>query len=170
MGEVAVMKSYLILCIALCFASAVGAAQSVVRAESQAWQDHRPLPEQTATAAVRDYLQSWQSLRFALEQNRPELLEPAFVGTAKEKFADTIQQQVSLGIRTRYQDSAHHLQIVFYSPDGLSIELTDKVDYDVKVTDHNKVKTAQHVSAKYIIVLTPAEVRWRVRVFQAVPE
>jgi hypothetical protein len=48
--------------------------------------------------------------------------------------------------------------------------LTDNVDYDVQVVDHDKVTTTQRVSARYIVVLTPAEVRWRVRVFQAVPE
>jgi len=164
------MKSYLRLCIVLSIASVIGTAQSVVQADSQAGQDRRPLPQQTATAAVRDYLQSWQSLKSALEQNRPELLQPAFVGTARDKLAETIQQQAALRIRTRYQDSTHHIQIVFYSPDGLSIEMTDKVEYDVRVTDRDKVKTIQHISARYLIVLTPAEVRWRVRVFQAVPE
>jgi hypothetical protein len=109
-------------------------------------------------------------LRAAFEQNRADLLDPDFVGTARDKLTDTIQQQVNLGIRTHYQDRAHDLQIVFYSPEGLSIELTDKVEYDVKVLDHERVKTIQHLSARYVIVLTPAEVRWRVRVFQAAPE
>ena len=61
------------------------------------------------------------------------LLDADFVGAAKDKLAETIQQQAALGIRTRYQDRAHDIQIIFYSPDGLSIELKDKVDYDVQV-------------------------------------
>jgi len=109
-------------------------------------------------------------LRAAFEQNRADLLDPDFVGTARDKLTDTIQQQANLGIRTHYQDRAHDLQIVFYSPEGLSIELTDKVEYDVQVLDHERVKTIQHLSARYVIVLTPAEVRWRVRVFQAALE
>jgi len=36
--------------------------------------------------------------------------------------------------------------------------------------DHDKLQTTQQVRARYIVVLTPAEVRWRVRVFQAQPE
>ena len=56
------------------------------------------------------------------------------------------------------------------SPDGLSIEMTDSVDYDVQLLDHGKVKTQQHVRSRYVIVLTPAEVQWRVRVFQAEPD
>jgi hypothetical protein len=34
------------------------------------------------------------------------------------------------------------------------------------VFDHDKQLTTQQVHAHYIVVLTPAEVRWRVRVFQ----
>ena len=164
------LKSLLILCAFFTGASVVGFTQAAVRVEPPDLQGPRPLPKQTATAAVRDYLQSWQSLRAAFEQNRSDLLDPSFVGTAKDKLTDTIQQQTALGISTHYQDSAHDIQIVFYSPEGLSIELIDKVEYDVQVLDHRRIKTIQNVSARYVIVLTPAEVRWRVRVFQAEPQ
>ena len=160
-------KSFLVLCAVFGVTSGIAPAQATVRVEPAKLQGPRPLPEHTGTAAIRDYLQSWQSLKAALEQNRADLLDPSFVGTAKDKIAETIQQQAALGIRTRYQDRAHDIQIVFYSPEGLSLELTDKVEYEVQVLDHDKVKTTQHVSARYVIVLTPAEVRWRVRVFQA---
>jgi hypothetical protein len=105
----------------------------------------------------------------ALEQNRADLLDADFVGVAKEKLAGTIRQQAALGIRTRYQDRGHDLQIVFYSPDGLSIELKDTAEYDVQLIDHDKSQMKQRVRAHYIVVLTPAEVRWKVRVFQSVP-
>jgi hypothetical protein len=145
----------------------IGMAQATVRVEPPNLQGPRPLPEQTAKAAIRDYLQSWESLRAALEQNRPDLLDPAFVGAARDKLRTTVQQQAALGIQSRYEDRAHTIQIVFYSPEGLSIELTDNVEYDVQLLDHGGVKTTQHMNARYLIVLTPAEVRWRVRVFQA---
>jgi hypothetical protein len=161
------LKSLLILCAFFAAAPGMGSAQATVRVEPPHLQGPRPLPEQTGAAAIRDYLQSWQNLRAAFEQNRSDLLDPAFVGTARDKLTETIQQQAALGIRTRYQDSAHDIQIVFYSPEGLSIELTDTVQYDLQVLDHDRVKTTQHVNARYVIVLTPAEVRWRVRVFQA---
>ena len=148
----------------------VGSAQATVRVEPSSLQGPRVLEEQTAKAAIRDYLQSWQSFSSAFEQTRPDLLDPAFVGTARDKLTETIQQQAALGIRTRYQDRSHDIQIVFYSPEGLSIELTDKVEYDVQVLDHDRVKTTQHVSSEYIIIVTTAEVRWRVRVFQASPK
>jgi hypothetical protein len=92
------------------------------------------------------------------------------VGTAKEKLTDTIQEQTRLGLSTRYQDRSHDIQIVFYSPEGLSIQLIDNVEYDMQLLDHDKIQTTQRVHARYNVVLTPAEVRWRVRVFQADPE
>ena len=161
------LKSLLILCTFVSTTLGIGSAQATVRVESSNLQGPRALPEQTGTAAVRDYLQSWQNLRAALEHNRADLLDPAFAGTAREKLSETIQQQTALGIRTRYQHRAHDIHIVFYSPEGLSIELTDDVEYDLQILDSERVKTTQHINARYVIVLTPAEVRWRVRVFQA---
>lgn len=130
----------------------------------------RPLRQQTETAAIRDYLECWQSLQAALEQNRPELLGQSFVGTALDKLTDTIHQQNLAGIHTRYKDRAHDLQIVSYSPDGLSIQLTDKVEYDQQLLEHDKVLSSQRIHARYIVVMTPAEIRWRVRVLQSEPQ
>ena len=146
---------------------AFAADQPVVRIEPTNLQGPRPLEKQTQSAAISDYLQAWQSLRLALEQNRAELLDADFVGTAKDKLTDTIEEQAKLGIRTRYQDRSHDLQVVFYSPEGLSIQLVDNVEYQVVLLDHDKTQTTQTVRARYIAILTPSEVRWRVRVFQA---
>jgi predicted PhzF superfamily epimerase YddE/YHI9 len=130
----------------------------------------RQLQDQTATAVVQDYLESWQNLAAALRQNRTDLLDQDFTGTAKTKLTDTIHQQAALGLHTRYQDRAHKIQIVFYSPDGLSVQLVDDVEYEEKVVDRQKVLATQHTHARYIVVMTPAETRWRVRIFQAEPE
>jgi hypothetical protein len=164
------LRSLLILCAGIAATSTFGAAQATVHLEPVNLQGPRHLEDQSQAAVVRDYLRAWQGLRAALEQNRPELLDADFIGTAKDKLAGTIKQQSDLGLRTQYQDRSHDLQILFYSPDGLSIELADKVEYDVQVIDHNKVVSTQRESARYLVVLTPAEVSWKVRVFQSVPE
>jgi len=148
-------------------AAAFCAGQADVRVEPSHLQGPRQLQEQTQAAVVRDYLQAWKTVGTALDKNDSGLLDRDFIGTARDKLADGIQQQSALGIHARYQDKSHDIQIVFYSPEGLSIELTDDVQYDVEVLDHDKVQTTQQVRARYIVVLTPAEVRWRVRVFQA---
>ena len=130
----------------------------------------RNLEKQTGTAVVRDYLEAWRSMSAALEQNRADLLDADFVGTAKQKLADTIGDQAKLGIETRYRDTSHDLQLVFYSPEGMSLQLLDTVAYEVQVVDHGKVLSTQQLRARYVAVLTPTEVRWKVRVFQAEPE
>jgi len=130
----------------------------------------RPLEKQTETAVIRDYLKAWRSMGGALEQNRADLLDVDFVGTAKQKLAEAIQEQARLGIETRYRDTAHDLRLLFYSPEGMSLQLLDTVDYEVQIVDHGKVLSTQQVRARYVAVLTPTEVRWKVRVFQAEPE
>lgn len=163
------LRPLLILYMASTVASASVTAQPTVRIEAANLQGSRPLQQQTGAAAIRNYLESWQALIAALEENRVDLLEPDFAGSARDTLAATIQQQIALGISTRYQDREHDLQLVFYSPEGLSIELTDNIEYDVQFLERGRVKTTQHVSTRYVIVLTPAEVRWKVRVFQGTP-
>ncbi|MGD0910795.1 MAG: hypothetical protein ABR928_02810 [Terracidiphilus sp.] len=144
------------------------ASQANVRIEPPAAQQGpRELQEQTASAAIRDYLQSWQSLSAALKQNRSDLLSTYFAGTALDKLGETMQEQVRAGLSTGYKVSSHDIQIVFYSPEGLSIELTDTVEYDMKVLEHGKLIANQHMRTRYIAVLTPAVEQWKVRVFQA---
>jgi len=163
-------KSALVACSVLA-ALFVGASdQPKVHVEPTDSVGPRTLEKQTETAVVRDYLQAWHSLSGALEQNRADLLNADFVGTAKEKLSDTIKEQSKLGIQTRYVDKAHDVKVVFYSPEGLSIQLVDTVDYDVQLIDHEKPQITQHVRARYVAVLTPTEVQWKVRVFQAEPE
>src|SRR5271170_4431393 len=102
---------------------ALGIDQPSVRVASTDSVGPRRLDKQTESAVIRDYLEAWRSLSGAFDQNRAELLDPDFTGVAKEKLAGTIRDQARLGIHTRYQDTAHDLQLVFYSPEGLSIQL-----------------------------------------------
>jgi hypothetical protein len=163
----------LIVCLVFLAIFVLGAdqpAEPVVRVEAADLVSPRSLEKPTEAAVVRDYLEAWRSLSGALDENRADLLDRNFVGIAKEKLAGTIRQQAALGIQTRYRDGTHDLRVVFYSPEGLSIQLIDTVEYDLQILDHAKVQTTQHILARYIAVLTPTEERWKVRVFQAVPE
>lgn len=160
----------LIACIFLAAPSVLSAQQPEVRVEPLHLHGPRELKSETAEAVVRDYLESWQSLRAAFEQNRTNLLTPDFVGTAAEKLSATVHRQVAIGIQTRYRDLSHDIQIVLYTPEGLSVQLIDNVVYDEQVVDNGKTLTTQRIRARYIAVLTPAELRWRVRLFQATPK
>ena len=160
----------LVACSVFLVTVAPGVEQPVVQVEPTESFGPRTPEKQTATAVVRDYLQAWQTLSSALGQNRPDLLDRDFVGTAKLKLAQTIDDQAKLKIATQYRDTAHHIRLLFYSPEGLSMQLLDTVEYDVQIMDHNKVRAMQHVRSRYVAVLTPTEVRWKVRIFQAEPE
>jgi hypothetical protein len=146
-----------------------GSEQPAVQVDPEAG-GPRSLEAQTRAAVVRDYLQAWKSLSGALQENRADLLDGSFVGTAKEKLTATVREQQALGMMMHYRDLSHDLKIVFYSPEGLSIQLLDTVQYEVQVIDHDRVQATQHLSTRYVAVLTPTEVRWKVRVFQAQPE
>jgi len=143
------------------------AGQPDVRIQPPELQGSRPLEKQTEAAVIRDYLLSWKSFKTALDQNQANLLNADFVGTAREKLGNTIEGQAQIGVHTRYQDLSHDLQIVFYSPEGLSIQILDTVEYDEQVLDHDKVLTSKRIRARYVVVLTPSEVRWKVRIFQS---
>jgi hypothetical protein len=165
------MKSHILIACSISAAIFVVASdQPAVRVEPTESLGPRTLEKQTKAAVIRDYLQAWSSFSRAFEQNRADILDADFVGVAREKLEDTIREQAKLGIQTRYRDGAHDIQLVFYSPEGLSLQLVDTVEYDVQILDREKVVTTQHVRARYVAVLTPTEVRWKVRVFQAEPE
>ena len=154
----------LILPLSLC------AQQANVEIQPPNLHGSRALEELTRAAVIRDYLQSWTSFRQAFEQNQPKLLEQDFVGVALTKLRSTIAEQQKLGIHTRYEDHSHRLQIVFYSPDGLSIQLIDEAVYDEEVFEGTKLLASHPVQARYVVVLSPSQVRWQVRVFQAEAE
>jgi hypothetical protein len=160
----------LLMCSVLLALPILGSEQPTVRVEPTNSVGPRTLEDQTGSAVVRDYLLAWQTMSKALEENRADVLGAYFVGVAREKLADTVQQQQTLGMSTRYRDLSHDLKLVFYSPEGLSVQLVDTVEYEVQILDHGDVKTTQHIRSRYVAVLTPTEVRWEVRLFQAEPE
>lgn len=161
------IRRFLVFGCALAMPLGLWAQQPAVQVQPPSLNGSRHLEKLTATAVVRDYLQSWQSFRKAFDQNQPQLLDQDFVGTALRKLQNTITQQQKLGIHTRYEDRSHRLRIVFYSPDGLSIELVDHVTYNEQVLDGARVLGSHPVHARYLVVLTPSQVRWQVRIFQA---
>ena len=157
------------VCLALAVMSLAAFEKPVVHVAPSDSVGPRTLEPQTRTAVVRDYFASWQSLSRAMQENNPSRLDTDFIGVARDKLRATIQDQQKTGMQTRYQDRSHDIELVFYSPEGLSVQLLDTVEYDVEVVDHEKVQATQHVRTRYLAVLSPTEVRWKVRVFQAAP-
>ena len=163
-------KAFLIACSAVAVLLLSSFEQPAVRVQGADAVGPRPLEKATQTAVVRDYLNAWTSLSEALGENRAAALDAAFVGLAKEQLSETVKEQQDLGIKTGYRDTSHDIRLIFYSPEGLSIQLMDTVEYEMKVQDHDQVRAVQQVRTRYVAVLTPTELRWKVRVFQALPD
>ena len=162
------------LCTAILFAallpsSAWCADQPSVKIEPPNLHGSRELEERTGTAVTKDYLESWDTLSTALDQNQASSLGLYFTGTALTELTKTVADQSRIGIHTRYVARSHDLQVIFYSPEGLSIQMTDNVEYDEQVMDKDKVLASKSVQRRYLIVMTPSQVRWQVRIFQAQP-
>jgi hypothetical protein len=170
MGRWPLIKPFVIMGCALLMPATIFADEPSVRVEPPQLQGSRALEKQTESSVIKDYLESWKSMQQALDENQAAKLDPDFIGTAKDKLAGTIASQSRIGIHTHYQDRSHDLQIVFYSPEGLSIEMTDTVEYEQQILDKDKVLATKVVHERYLVVLTPSEVRWQVRIFQADPE
>jgi hypothetical protein len=163
------IRRLLLLGTVLAASGALAADQPSVKVEPTTLQGPRPLARQTESAVIRDYLHAWQGMAAAMDQNRPDLLDQDFVGEAREKLAATIADQSKLGVHVHYQDRTHDIKIIFYSPEGLSIQLVDDIEYDEQLLDNGKIVAEQPVHARYVAVLSPTEVQWKVRILQSEP-
>jgi hypothetical protein len=129
----------------------------------------RQVEETTAAALQRDYGLAWRTMATALEENRPELLNPAFVGIAREKLTQAINEQARSGLKRRYIDRGHRAQVVFYSADGSAIEMHDTARIEIQLLDGNKVVHSEQKTLFYVALMSPAENSWKVRALQSVP-
>ncbi|WP_263418573.1 hypothetical protein [Terriglobus albidus] len=161
------MKPIACLTSALLLSATLLAEEPAVRVAPPQLQGSRPLEQQTESSVIRNYLESWKSLQEALDHNQAGKLDRDFVGVARDKLGDTVEAQSRMGIHTHYQDLSHDLQIVFYSPEGLSIQMTDNVEYRQQIFEKDKLLATTVVRRRYLVVLTPSEVRWQVRILQA---
>jgi hypothetical protein len=157
-----------VVMLVLCVASTARAANTpTVHVSPMESVGPRAVEEQTKAALIQDYLHAWQTMDAALEQNRADLLGPNFVGAARDQMSATIRDQQGLGIQSLYRDQSHDIRVLFYSPEGLSIQLEDTVELEVELRDNGKTVGTQHIRTKYVVLLTPTESKWKVRIFQS---
>ena len=130
----------------------------------------RNLEDLTRQSLARDYARAWASMAQALDQNRTDVLGSDFVGYALDDLTQRVSAQQQNKLRTRIVDHGHKVEVVFYSPEGSSVQLRDTVQLEMQVLDGNQVVHSENVTMHYISIMTPTEVRWKVRVLEAVPE
>jgi hypothetical protein len=129
----------------------------------------RPVEETTAASIERDYDHAWKSLVSALESNQPELLDENFTGTARQHWQRAIELQKQNGLNRRIVDHGHSLRVNFYSLDGSALQAEDIADLEIEYRDGSRVLSSEHIRAHYLLLLTPAENSWKVRVLEELP-
>lgn len=117
----------------------------------------------------RDYVKAWQTLSAALESGDPALLDRYWVGVAHDKFHRMVEDRARTGVQVRYKDTAHQLQAVFYPADGAALLLYDTVHVEIQIIRSGKIIDSEETTEKYLVLMTPAQDRWLVRVFQSIP-
>ena len=149
--------------------SSAPGSSSLPSVELAASRGPRDLEDLTRQKIVHDYGAAWQTLTAGLEQNRAALLNDYFTGFAKQEFARTMAEQAVTGIHSRYVDHGHKLEVLFYSPDGGVIQLQDNADYEVQIFDGDRLLHSERMTARFLVLMTPAADRWMVRLLQEVP-
>lgn len=129
----------------------------------------RQVEDQTRESIVRDYGKAWQGLTEALAQNRPELLNAGFAGFAREHWGAAVTAQKKSSLSRKIIDRGHHLQALFYSVEGSAMQLRDTAQLEIQYLDNGKVIHSEQVTQHFIVLMTPAENSWKVRLLQEVP-
>jgi hypothetical protein len=130
----------------------------------------RQLEDATRQSLAQAYGRAWQSLARALAENRVDLLDATFTGAARDHLVQWIEAQRRSGLRHQISDRGHKVNVLFSSPEGLSVQLRDQAQLELQVLDGGAVVHREQVTLNYIALLTPTEVTWKVRLLQAVPE
>jgi hypothetical protein len=82
---------------------------------------------------------------------------------------EAVKAQKAAGLSRRIIDHGHHVEVIFYSPDGSAMQLRDTAQLEIQYRDGSKVLHSDNLSAQYLVLMTPAENSWKVRVLQEVP-
>ena len=129
----------------------------------------RAVESLTERGILRDYRFAWTSMAQAFELNTLDPLEGPFAGDAKQLLRQTVLNQQRSGLSREYVNQTHHLEAVFYAPEGDVMELHDTAEYELRISDGGKIIHDEHVVMHYVVLMTPAADRWVIRQLQAVP-
>jgi hypothetical protein len=130
----------------------------------------RAVENLTQNIIVRDYRAAWNSMARALDANSLEPLDGPFTGEAKQWLWQSVMSQQKSGLSRRYLDQSHKVEAVFYAPEGDVLELHDTADYRLQILDQGKVVNEEHVTAHYVVLMTPSADHWMVRNLQSVKQ
>jgi hypothetical protein len=126
----------------------------------------REVEETTRAAIQREYGSAWQAMTKSLASNTDAGLGSSFVGTAKDTLLSQLDQQKHNNLSTRIIDRGHKLDVVFYSPEGSAMQLRDTAQLEKQYLSGNSVVHSESITAQYVVLMSVAEDRWKVRLLQ----
>lgn len=129
----------------------------------------REVEDTTQEAIVRDYSSAWKALEQTLGNNGDSGLAANFAGTALDELQSRLDAQRKSNVRTRYVDRGHKLEAVFYSPEGSAMQLHDTAQVEIQTYDGGTLLSSKPVTLHYVVLMTTAEDRWKVRLLEGVP-
>jgi len=127
------------------------------------------MQDTTRVSIAKAYARAWDVMAQSLRTNSAAQLDSAFIGTARENLAQRIAGQRKSGLTTRLVDRGHKVDVLFYSPEGMSMQLRDTAQVEVQVLEGDHVVHSDTATRHYLVIMTPTEVTWKVRVMQETP-
>ncbi len=127
----------------------------------------REIEDVTQNAILRDYTLAWQAIGTSLANNTLQPLNENFSGFALDKLTQRVKDQKEHGLTTRIIDRGHKVDAIFYSPDGAAVELKDTASIETQLLDGSTVIHSDQAQIQYYVIMTGAEDRWKVRVFES---
>jgi hypothetical protein len=119
----------------------------------------------TRTQIESAYLRAWLQWNFSYIKGEPYGLKTYFAGPALAAAGDAVRDAAARGLRIDQIDTAHELELHFYSADGAIVAFTD---HDALVAQlirdsSGAVVYAGETRADYDVVMLLEDGNWRVR-------
>ncbi|HEX5690956.1 MAG TPA: cellulase family glycosylhydrolase, partial [Roseiflexaceae bacterium] len=119
----------------------------------------------TRSQIEASYLRAWLQWNFSYLKREPYGLKTYFAGPALAAAGDAVRQATAQGLRVDQVDTAHELELQFYSADGAIVAFTD---HDALVAQlirdpSGAVVYAGETRADYDVVMLLEDGNWRVR-------
>jgi hypothetical protein len=126
----------------------------------------REVEETTQKSITREYSTAWKTLADALANNRPDRISESFVGSAEDQMRKQISEQMNNQLSTRIVDRGHKLDVVFYSPEGSTMQLRDTAQLERQYLSGGRVVHSENITQNYLVLMAVTGDRWKVRVLQ----
>jgi hypothetical protein len=130
----------------------------------------RQLEDTTTQSVSRVYAKAWIDLDHALSNNDASALNAAFVGFARERYANQIADQLKAGMSLHLTARAHNASATFYGIEGSSLEVRDNVQLERQILDRGKVISTETKTVTFVAILTVVDDSWKVRVLEEAQE